>query len=269
LNPMEMSDWVVVHDDYAAQMAYRTKLLEQYRDVVLAVQPSAEAATVELYDAVLDHLSERSEFQAAPDHMTRCDGVSVALDRDRPLETLNHLVAEDWCLLDRADGDEEYRLTAAILCFPSRWLLSEKIGRPLTMIHDPVPHYDDTLARRVNRVFDALKADRPLVRCNWLVHGDPELHRPLGRFQKDHTREELVHGIFLRTERQTLVRLPKTGAVVFGVKSSVTPLDRLSVPASKALLGELQALAQETLDYSERGDVFTLAVEHLEARIGA
>ncbi|MEM7056087.1 MAG: DUF3445 domain-containing protein [Pseudomonadota bacterium] len=267
LTALAMDEWIVVHDDYSAQMDYRAEILDRHRGVVLAEQPSARSATEELFDAVLDNLDQRPDFQVSEDHAIRPDTAKVALDRGRPLETLNNLVAEDWCVMQRHEDEDEYRLTAAILCFPSRWLLSEKIGHPLTMIHDPVPHYDDKLARRVNRVFDVLSPEKPLVRCNWLVHGDPELHRPLGRFQKDHTREEPVHGLFLRTERQTLVRLPKTDAVVFGIKTSVTPLDRLTRDASVALLAELEALAQETLDYSERGDVFTSAVEDLRMRV--
>lgn len=266
LSPMD--DWTVIHADYPAQMAYRAHLLAEHRDTVLAVQPSAEAAAEELLHAVLDHLSERPDFLCRPGRLTRPDGAEVAVDFERPLETLNHMVAEDWCILQRRDGDAEYRLQAAILCFPSRWLLSEKIGHPLTVIHDPVPDYDDTLARRVNRVFETLRPDRPLVRCNWLVHGDPELHRPIGRFQKDHTREEPIHGLFLRTERQSLVRLPKSGAVVFGIKTSITPLECLTQAAAAALLGQLTSLRQETLDYSERGDVFTDAVEALRMRLG-
>ena len=72
------------------------------------------------------------------------------------------------------DASGEYKLVGAILCFPSRWLLSEKLGRPLTIIHDPVPDYDDTLARTGEpRVFEVIDERRPMVRCNWLVHSDP------------------------------------------------------------------------------------------------
>ena len=266
LNPMDMADWVVVHDDYAAQMAYRAKLLEDHREIVLACNPEAQAAAGELYDMVLHHLAHRPDFQCRSDHATRPDGVTVSLDPDRPLETLNCLTAEDWCLLLPDDASGEYRLVGAILCFPSRWLLTEKLNRPLTMIHEPVPEYGDSLARRVNRMFETLRPERALVRCNWLVHGDPELYRPIGREQPEVDRTEVAdQGIFLRTERQSLVRLPETGAVVFGIKTSVTRLESLTPPQAGALKVALGDLTQEMLDYSERGEAFRAAMTTLEA----
>ena len=38
--------------------------------------------------------------------------------------------------------------TAGVLCFPSRWRLMEKIGKPLSAVHGPVPLYADRLAGR-------------------------------------------------------------------------------------------------------------------------
>jgi hypothetical protein len=51
---------------------------------------------------------------------------------------------------------DEHVLTAAVLCFPASWHLADKIGRPLTTIHVPVKVYDETLARRVQRLFDGV-----------------------------------------------------------------------------------------------------------------
>lgn len=266
LNPMDMIDWIVVHDDFSDQMAYRMKLLANHRDVVLACAPEAEEAARELYDMLVANLAARPDFELSGHMMTRPDGVEIALDPERPLETLNHLVAEDWCLLLPDQPSGEYRLVGAILCFPSRWLLAEKMNRPLTIIHDPVPDYDETLAKRVNRVFETLRSDRALVRCNWLVHGDPELFRPMGRQQPEVDRTEVADdGIYLRTERQSLVRLPKTGAVVFGIKTSVTRLEALTPQQAKALKAALDDLTEEMLDYSERGDAFAAAITTLEA----
>ncbi|MEM9140284.1 MAG: DUF3445 domain-containing protein, partial [Pseudomonadota bacterium] len=164
----------------------------------------------------------------------------------------------------------EYRLKAAILCFPSRWLLAEKMNRPLTAIHEPVPHYDEVVAARVNRLFEGIRPDRALVRCNWLVHGDPELFRPTGRGDKlggTVDREEPpAKGLYLRTERQTMVRLPDTQAVVFGIKTSVTPVDCLEPEAAHALVGAMAGLGQDTLAYSERGTVFAAAMQALDAK---
>ena len=62
------------------------------------------------------------------------------------------------------------------------------------------------------------------------------------------------------------MRLPDTGAVVFGIKTSVTPLEHLTDAAAEALLTELGELTPETLEYSERGEVFSQALQHLRTR---
>jgi hypothetical protein len=47
-----------------------------------------------------------------------------------PLDLAGRVVPDDLCLV-QADADGVPRLVAASLCFPSRWRLGEKLGRPL------------------------------------------------------------------------------------------------------------------------------------------
>lgn len=49
-------------------------------------------------------------------------------------------------LVQEAERDG-YVLAALSVCFPSRWRIAEKLGKPLRDIHAPVPHYDEKLAR--------------------------------------------------------------------------------------------------------------------------
>ena len=58
-------------------------------------------------------------------------------------------------LLEKPDGAAEHVLTGAILCFPSNWTLAQKFGMRLARIHLPVERYDEAVARRVQRLFDA------------------------------------------------------------------------------------------------------------------
>ena len=53
----------------------------------------------------------------------------------------------------------------------------------------------------------------------------------------------------LRTERQTLRRLPETGAVVFGVKVYVTPVEDLDADARAAFRAALAAFSPEMAAY--------------------
>ena len=147
LCPLDPAEWTVVHDDFAAQMAYRAELLAREAGAVLAELPEGAAPARELLAALCEYLATRPDYEVGARAVRRPDGVQVTLTQAQPLATIGALVAEDFCLLLPDDAAGEYRLVAAVLCFPARWLLAEKMGRALTIIHDPVPEYDDGLAR--------------------------------------------------------------------------------------------------------------------------
>jgi hypothetical protein len=156
----------------------------------------------------------------------------VPLDRDAPLLTLGRLVQEDLCLLEARGA--EHVLTGAVLCFPASWTLSQKIGRPLAGIHVPVAGYAGDLARRVQRLFDAIRPEQPLMRFNALLYADPTLHQPR-REEEVRTRPPASEKVFLRSERQCLLRLPVTGAVLFSIHTFVVRVADLTADQREGL----------------------------------
>lgn len=229
--PVEGRDWLRVDEAYAAQMALRDRLIAGHPEVVHALLPEARAAASELYEAVLDWLHAAPGFRFGEATVTRPDGVTVPLDPDKPLLTLGRLVQEDLCLME-AQG--EYTLTGGILCFPASWTLAQKLGRPLTGIHDPVPVYDADIAKRVARLFDAIRPEQPLWRMNYLTYDDHVLHQPRREGEK---RPQPTDHVYIRCERQCLLRLPVTRAVVFAIHTYV-------VDASTVTPEELAALRE-------------------------
>lgn len=214
--PFDMADWLQVDEAYAGQMAERVRLLSERRTDVLRLDPDAKAAAGELLDLVLAHLPEG--FSREGERIFCPDGRVVEADRSDPLGTLGVIVQEDLCLMQPRDG--VHVLTGAVLCFPASWLLSEKFLRPLVGIHDPVKVYDEGLAKRVQRLFDGLQPGRPLWRYNLLNYDDPALFQP----RSENARRPEVDqetAPFTRSERQCLVRLPQTGAVVFSIHTYI------------------------------------------------
>ena len=242
MQPLDPADWIRRDDAFAAQMALRDQLIETRPDDVIAIQSGALTAVRECLSLVLDHLSSDPDYVRLAHGMRRPDGgiVDVA---EPPLPVLGRLVQNDICILEKDDNDG-WRLTAAVLCFPASWSLAEKLGRDLPGIHGPVPEYGVDLARRVQRLFDAIRPDRPLWRANWLIYDDPTLFQPR---QEDDPRRTPTRGAgqYLRSERQTLRRLPRTGAVVFTIHTTVMPLEDLPDPARSALLSERKPRGQE------------------------
>jgi hypothetical protein len=235
VQPLDAKDWLLTDEVFAAQMAYRDWLLTHHREDVFAQSPQAEDAAKELFELVVTECG----FALEGDVILRPDGVSVDLTEAAPLVTAARLTQSDLCILqDREQRgergkDEPHILTAGVMCFPSSWKLSEKMGRSLASIHTPVDEYDDRVATSVQRMFKAIRVEQPLWRANFLIYTDPELHQPRGEgISKpiDPTAPRYV-----RVERQTFRRLPITQAVVFGIQTSVVAAAKLSTEEHNAL----------------------------------
>ena len=230
IQPLDPADWLRVDEAYGGQMALREQLIADRLPVVHALDPAALPAGQELLARVLTDLP-RLGFEIGP-HDIRCpDGRVVPCDRGQPLITLGRLCQQDFCLMQKRGT--QHVLTGAILCFPASWTLAAKFLRPMTGVHAPVDVYDHDLARRVQRMFDMIRPDQPLWRANALLYENPDLHSP---------RTEAAPRIppsgpapFLRSERQCLLRLPVTDAVVFSIHTYLIHIASLSVEQRVAL----------------------------------
>ena len=135
---------------------------------------------------------------------------------------------------------------AGALLFSPGWRLTEKIGLPLAQVHGPVPLYADRLARPVDRLMATLKPGKLVERLNWGLYDNPALFRPGGHFRTDRnlavTAENAGDRLFLRVERQTLGLLPRSGTVLFTIRTHVYPLARV---ASAGAAGRLAAAVRE------------------------
>ncbi|PLK23722.1 hypothetical protein C0V72_08185 [Porphyrobacter sp. TH134] len=150
-------------------------------------------------------------------------------------------VHEDLCLLTRREGEEAYRLIGAAVAWPSDWHPAQKIGLPLRALHAPIAGYEEHLATGVDRFMETLRPGAIYGRCNWFIAATDNRRwlpdRPPAEAFAHVTPHNAGETLFVRSERQTLRRLPATGAIVFTIGIYVEPLGRLS-PANIAMLGK-------------------------------
>ena len=159
-------------------------------------------------------------------------------------------VAEDLATLVRdASG---WRLVEAFVAAPSAWVLGDKIGRVLGEVHAPVPGFEagTTNDRTIARMFDALRDGVPVVRASWSLHADA--HRFLPRHAPDHAARLAaapLDALHLRRERQTLRRLPASGAVLFTIDTTIRSVASLDGAERDALETQLAAMVPEQRRY--------------------
>jgi len=210
--------WLFCDGAYAAQMSERRRLIKECQSEVYAQLPEGQRAAGAFLEQVLEDLPEG--FHLSKTKVTCPDGHVVEIDRSTPLLALGRMLQQDVCILEKRK--DEHVLTGAILCFPASWTLAQKIGRPLMRIHKPVAEYGD-VAARVQRLFDGVRAGRPMWRANHMRYTDPTLFqprpendpRPVGR-PTDH---------YIRSERQTVLRINSPDAVAFVIHTCVVKAD--------------------------------------------
>jgi len=171
-------------------------------------------------------LPEAAELLAEAIELARDSGVIVE-QKKSDLESLVALGGawEPDLLLMRADSaTEQPRLVGGCVCFPSSWALEEKIGRTLDFIHRPVPTLNEQFANPVQQFLARIKPGISWERINWGLSRSPELNqhpaRKLARLDGNVPLEE----VWFRAEYQSLVALPKSNGVLFGIRLAVEPL---------------------------------------------
>jgi len=241
LQPVSPGDWLRRDDAFAPQMAYRDELAATRLNSIYAMRPEAEAPAAELLELMLTSLAAEQAYRRADGGVVRPDGVAIDLNQP-PLLAAGRLVQEDLLILtrDQNDASAPHILTGAFLAFPASWTLSQKIGRPLGDIHIPVARYDAAMAARVEKVLRLLRPGEPVWRANYLRYNDPELHQP--RLEGEHRPFDPSGPCWVRVERQTLTRLPRTGAVVFTIHTYLAPWDTLSPDEARGLLAIADAV---------------------------
>ena len=258
LKPLSLADWIDVDERLPAYLREKDRLFRDRPTEVFAAEPGTDGAQREVLALLADHLPVRfpQVYRRDGDAVRIAPDTVVALADDPPLLTAARLVQDDLVLMRR--GESGWRLAAASLSFPSSWSLAEKFGRPIHEVHAPVPGFGGGTrnAELIARMFDNLRPETPVIRWNWSLYGDDRLFHPdvVGPQERRFGAGAQAEHVVLRSERQTLRRLPLSGDIVFTIKIAVDPLDALERHSrgpqiAAALIAQLEALTDQQLAY--------------------
>lgn len=190
------------------------------------------------------------------------DGVEMG---EEAMRIITGLIQEDVALMiEGTDG--KYYFQGGAICIPGFWRMRDKIGMALDDIHisGNVPRFKEKLQTSMEKFFRRMPVDKPVIRNNYFMQvckpsahvadKDDELRldveeesidpEELGWSESTNGPEDsFLHGhghsaqpapylapstIRLRSERQTLRRLPRTGAIVFGIRTYLFKIEELA-----------------------------------------
>jgi len=256
LKPLDLNDWIDADEHLTAYLDEKERLIATARGEVFAAEPGTEAAQAEVLELLAGHLPARfpAVYRRTGDVMEIVPaGRRVDLTATPPLLTAARLVQEDLVLMGK--GEASWRLVAGAVCFPSSWRVGQKFGRPIEEIHAPVPGFGPGTRPNelITRMFDNLRPAQPVIRWNWSLYGNDVLPHPDLQPVPSFGRDRAEH-VFLRSERQTLRKLPRSGDILFTVRIIIDPLEALErhpdgAGIASRLIAQLEALSDAQLDY--------------------
>lgn len=279
LERLDVKDWIEPADTFAAQLREKERLLSERHHEVFAALPRAAAGSTETLALLTEHLPTRfpqlyRRNGAEMENLVTGQRWDVRNDDLHPLDLAGRLVQEDLCLMQRRPDTGKYHLVGASLCFPTRWKLADKLGKPLNAIHAPIPGYAEQLAASMDRFFDRLHVDKPVWRLNWSVMDDPTLFQPGGHGRTGVNPAVTVHNagntLWLRMERQTLRRLPDSLDILFTIRVHVQPLSRLARRPERAaqLAAAIRALPEPLRRYKSLPPIIDAVLGWLDRAAG-
>jgi hypothetical protein len=167
------SDLIIIDSQYRDRVLERRATLRDHSQHAVGAVPEGHGAVDELYTYMLqDYLPVRYPTLFALDqkHQTFHNNVTYTVFPTQPpvepldaLKSLGETVEDDMFLLHQTE--KGHRMVAFVCCFPSGFDPSEKLGKVLKDIHEPVPAYEK-IGPSMERFFSKLEVGKSVKRIN-------------------------------------------------------------------------------------------------------
>ncbi|KAG7192713.1 uncharacterized protein KQ657_001496 [Scheffersomyces spartinae] len=175
------------------------------------------------------------------------------------------IVEEDFLLLLKDDPmDPEYKLKGGSWCLPSGFDPVDKFNNDILTIHLPVPYYQEKLKTSMNKYLSRVDPHKFVTRSNWTVQAHPQMFALATTKDYDHenhlkTEELDFNDVVLRVERQVVTKLPRLKAIVFTIKTYLTPLTQLKLEGNSSICEAIAGIDDRVGEY-KRTDAWAPAV---------
>ncbi|KAK3345821.1 hypothetical protein B0T25DRAFT_550448 [Lasiosphaeria hispida] len=242
LRTVAPAEWIELDSDFPKYHADKARRIAERGPKCCKTAPEAWGAAVELLSELREYLPARypglyKRTEAGLENLWSGERiVTVGELREDPMVTCGRLVQDDLAIMmEREDG--QYYLLAGAILLPGFWRLEDKFGMGLSEIHTSgdVPQFRERLEKGMMNFFRRVKPEEMVARNNYFLQVDDDLawSWSIGSEDSEHVswgtaeKNRAIEHHHFRSERQTFRRLPKSGGVVFTIRTYFHPITEI------------------------------------------
>ncbi|KAJ8070806.1 hypothetical protein OCU04_001168 [Sclerotinia nivalis] len=245
LRTMDWNEWIELDNHYMRYHDDKAKRIIERGARSCYTDPSAFDGAVELLEELCAYLPERypTLYRRTPvgmDNLLTNESFNIVerpLAED-PMQMAARFTQDDLAIMFEKEDGQYYLLAGAIL-LAGFWRLEDKLGMPLSEIHTSgdVPGYKTKLEKGMMNFFRRVQPNAPVQRNNYFIQVDdqlawsssigPENGEPGSVSWDTAEKNRAVEHHWFRSERQTLRRLPRSGGVVFTIRTYFHPMTEI------------------------------------------
>jgi hypothetical protein len=194
-----------------------------------------------------------------------------------PLDWIGRQIQEDLVVLS---SDNTATFVGGQLCFANGWAISDRLGKSFLEVHHHTPKATMPSVEAGARFLQLLKHGHSYWRMSWNFKLSDQMDMTTKHkqaYKADFanrapklTAETVGESVFIRIERQTFTRLPRSNALLFGIhtyNSSVA--EEASDPRrARSILSVIKGAPQDVMNYKAITPIEKPLIEFLELRAG-
>ncbi|KAI3407072.2 hypothetical protein KGF56_000160 [Candida oxycetoniae] len=243
---MDWQSWIELDNQWQYYHDLKLKRLGTLGKEIYGISDKALDACWELLFELCNFLPKRYPTLFSYDENTKILEIKATneifdlkdTENLNPIVTAGKLIQDDLAVLVENEQGS-YSLEAGCVALAGFWRLKDKYQMTLDDLHlsadVPVPDYKQKLGPAMNRFFRRLPVGQPVLRNNYFIQTDNDLawSFSIGKETDEkvgwYTAAEAtdINQLHLRSERQSLRRLPISGAIVFTIRTYFLPITEL------------------------------------------
>lgn len=228
---------------YPRYHADKKRRLAERGEKCFKTAPEAWDGSLELLEELTEYLPQRyptlfKRTEVGIDNLWSGESFNI-IERplkEEPIVIASRLIQDDLAIMfEKPDG--QYYLLSGCILLAGFWRISDKYGMPLSEIHTSgdVPQYKEKLEKGMMNFFRRIRPEDPVLRNNYFLQVDDDLawSHSIGDEDSEYVawetaeKNKAIEHHYFRSERQSLRRLPRSGGVVFTIRTYFEPITEI------------------------------------------